>query len=477
MGEIGFLEIRADHVPMSKMRFASKRCVFSSASFLSTLIALKKLLEFEKNFSWIQRTSVRMFPFWIAAAITAVVSVIYAKVFGWSEELAFQWVDVNPWFAVIITPTAMWLSMALAHFLSPYSSGSGIPQLLAAVEISREPHPLLKPLLSLRVVALKFLGSCVCVMGGGVTGREGPMLQVSAVVFKWVHDVWPERLGKPNLQSMILAGGAAGLASAFNTPLGGIIFAIEELGKVHISHIRTYIFHSVIIAGLIAQAVSGNYLYFGKNEISMALVGELLPFALACLLIGILGALFGWLVVQVLDWRVRLKTSTRFLMTIICGLGVAALTVMFQRAAVGGGRSLIVEILSSQQDTSWSLGFVRFFANFLTYVGGVIGGIFAPALATGAAFGSWLSTLFSSSSSELWALGGMVAFLTGVTRTPFTSMILVLEMSDSHNVIVYLMAAAILAQASAKMVDATSFYEHMAHRLIQGYKTRVEEKI
>jgi len=420
----------------------------------------------------IQASSKRMLPYWIAAAVTALVSVIYAKVFGWSEHLAFQWVASDPAWGFLLIPVSMVVSTGLAQLFSPLAVGSGIPQLLAAVEISREKHPLLEKLLGLHMIVVKFLGSCICVAGGGVTGREGPMLQISAGIFNFVHKLWyksDEKTGAMNLQPMILAGGAAGLASAFNTPLGGIIFAIEELAKVHISHIRTFVFHAVIIAGLLSQAVMGNYLYLGKFALTLPNASETGFLILASAIIGVLGGLFGYFIVALLDWRSKLDLWAKYSMTVVFGLGVALFVWFYGRVALGGGRDVIVDLLSHPDvPVSGSLGLVRGVGNLLTYAGGVVGGIFAPALSTGASLGLWFSNFGTGFNHPVWILAGMTAFLTGVTRTPFTSLILVVEMTDSHEVILSLMLAAIVAQAVAKFVDPISFYEHMSYRIIHG---------
>ncbi len=422
--------------------------------------------------STVQASWKRMLPYWISAALTALVSILFARAFGWSEKLAFSWFETNPAWAFLIIPVGMLASTKMAQLFAPAANGSGIPQLLAAVEVSREANPILERLLGLRIIVVKFLGACVCVAGGGVTGREGPMLQIAGSIFYNVHKLWHKtetKLGTQHLQPMILAGGAAGLASAFNTPLGGIIFAIEELAKTHISHIRTYVFHAVIIAGLLAQAVLGNYHYFGKWGMDTPPVFEIILLVVASALIGIFGALFGSAVVASMDLRSRISKHQQTLLTLGLGLIVATIAYFYGKMTLGSGRDVILDLASHpDQQAPFALGFVRAFGNFFTYAGGVIGGVFAPALSTGAAFGSWMSSWNADFHHQVWMLAGMAAFLTGVTRTPFTSMILVLEMTDSHDVIICLMLAVIIAQSASKFVDPVSFYEHMSYRIIHG---------
>lgn len=422
-------------------------------------------------FKRIQSSTQRIIPYWVAAALVSAVSILFAKTFAWSESMALNWVVATPQFAFVLVPAGMLISTGIVEFISWGAGGSGIPQLLAAVEVTRTPGALSKKLLGPKMIISKFLGSCLCVAGGGVTGREGPNLQISAGVFYLVQKIWIRLRLKfvPDLQSMVMAGGAAGLASAFNTPLGGVVFAIEELAKVHVSVIRTYTFHAVIIAGFLTQALLGNYLYFGKFELSGPTGAEIFPLIVASAIIGLLGGIFGKAIVVTLDWRIKRSRNMRFFMTFVFGLAVATLIYLYGRPSAGSGREVITNLLLQYHEPApFSLGLVRGFGNFFTYCGGVVGGVFAPALSTGAAFGSWMGGLMPGGNVQVWVLMGMVAFLTGLTRTPFTSLVLVLEMTDTHNVILTLMLSAIIAQSAAWIIDPISFYEHMSYRIVHG---------
>lgn len=411
-----------------------------------------------------QDFSAKMAPYWVAAALAALFSVFYAYAFRWSEQVAFYYLGDTSFWGFILIPIAIFSSTLLAEIFAPPAAGSGIPQLIAGVELARDSHPFVDKLLSIRVIVVKFIGSCVCVAGGGITGREGPNLQISAAIFNQVYRYWPSAKNLVDRQAMILAGGAAGLAAAFNTPLGGVVFAIEELAKVHIRQVRTAIFHAVLIAGLLAQAILGNYLFLGKSALKLHGLNEVLVLALTAAVVGAAGGLFGVASSWAVHWRSQQSFSKRMLLTFVCAMGVAFIYYFGGRAALGSGRHLILELLNRPQESvSWSLGAIRGFGNLLTYAGGVVGGVFAPALSTGASLGAWISQLLSGQTKPLFILVGMVAFLTGLTRTPFTSTILVLEMTDSHDVILALMLGAIVAQGVAKLIDPVSFYEQAAH--------------
>ena len=423
---------------------------------------------FRPTLSAVQSFSIRILPYWIAAGVTALISIFYARIFRWSEEHAFEWLQAHPALAFITLPLALLISSQLASRIAPFASGSGIPQVMAALEIGKNDSPALKSLIGVRIVLVKLFGSCISVLGGGATGREGPTLQIAAGVFHAIEKRW-RKIAKLDPQSMILAGSAAGLASAFNTPLGGVIFAVEELAKVHISHVRTAVFHSVLIAGILTQAVLGNYLYLGRVTLESGPLINKIYLALAMALVGGVGAMFSLGLVRFGEWRSQLAEKWKIVFAITCGLLAATLFYFVGANAIGSGRDVIVKLLTeSGEKVPLALAFTRMLANFVTYVSGAIGGVFAPALSIGAAIGGWSAQMVEGANPQIWVLGGMVAFLTGVTRSPFTSMILVLEMTDSHGVILDLMMAAIFAQGFAKLVDPVSFYEHVSHRMLRS---------
>ncbi|KYG67884.1 hypothetical protein AZI87_01000 [Bdellovibrio bacteriovorus] len=414
-------------------------------------------------------------PFWVAAGIAAVISVLYNMLFKICEEWALH--NSHSPILLITAPLAILVSFLIGHFISKEALGSGIPQVLAAAEMAPSNHPFLQKLLSIRMLFAKIIGSSLCVLGGGVTGREGPTLQVSAAVFYQLSKLWPQRFPKPQLPSMILAGGAAGLASAFNTPLGGIVFAIEEMSKTHVSVIRTAVFQAVIIAGILAQLFLGNYLYLGDARFQTYTWHALYQTVAIAGIIGVAGSFFAESLFRVTSWRNKKSFWIKVLLTLIFGVLLSLTIYLCGPSTVGAGKTVMVSLLehpTAPSDISVPAG--RIFGNFFTYIGGVIGGVFAPALASGATLGQFLAQSFGFEYVKLMIMVGMVAFLTGITRTPFTSFVLVLEMSDSHEIILYLMLSSIVANVTARLVNSKSFYEQVAHGILQQNAPELLEK-
>ena len=215
----------------------------------------------------LKKNALQAIPFWIASVITGLFAVLYTKLFLAAENLTMVIYNHSGWMLFILAPVCFALAWWLVHRFAPYSRGSGIPQVMAAIEISsNKTNHIVDKLLGFRIILIKVLSSLVMALGGGAIGREGPTIQIAASVYKIVYQLLPKWWPTIAKKNMMVTGAAAGLAAAFNTPLGGIVFAIEELTKTHFSHFKTAIFSSVIIAGLSAQALLGPYLYLGLSK-------------------------------------------------------------------------------------------------------------------------------------------------------------------------------------------------------------------
>lgn len=328
-------------------------------------------------------------------------------------------------------------------------------------EYTEANRPFVNRLLSLRTAAVKAVSSLLCVIGGGAIGREGPTLQISASIFYFVGRRLRRFVPKMSDQTWVVAGAAAGLASAFNTPLGGIVYAIEELGLVHFQKIRTALLSGVIVSGLVAQWLLGSYLYLGFPSLTQITFSFLPIGILNGLISGLLGASFGRLLHYLLKMRLAYKETSRLaLVTALSGIVMAVLIIIDRRDS-GPGIELTTAFLFKNETSSPLLTVIRYIGTMAAYLSGAAGGIFSPSLSIGATVGSYLSTFMGSDHANLMVLLGMIGFLTGVTRTPFTSFILVLEMTDRHLAIFPMMLAALAAQWISGFVDSKSFYEHV----------------
>lgn len=410
-------------------------------------------------------------PFWIAACVTGVVAVAYTFLFDYTDHFLHRILEWHKWTIFILTPAALLISWFLVRMFAPNAGGSGIPQVMAAIDLSagRNPENVSK-LLSLKIAVIKIISSMFSVLGGGAIGREGPTIQIAGSIFNFINKKIPESWPKLSQRSFLLTGAAAGLAAAFNTPLGGIVFAIEELAKVHISLFRTALFTSVIIAGLAAQAMLGPYLYLGYPNVKAISSYMFLAVIAAAVLSGIGGAVMCSAILKLLQWKRNLSGGRLVAALLGLGLIVASIAYFFDMHILGSGKDLINQTLfTDQKYVGIETTLVRILGPVLSFSAGGAGGIFAPSLSAGASIGSCLSELFhlGGANANLLILSGMVGFLTGVTRTPFTSAILVLEMTDRHSVIFYLMLAAVVSDMAALLIDRRSFYDRLKHSYLE----------
>lgn len=418
-------------------------------------------------------------PFWIASLITGVCAVFYAKIFTWGEQLMNLIFDWNPLTIFIIAPVGFVVSWWLVKEFAPYSKGSGIPQVMAAVELANpKEHTKIRHLLSLKIIVLKILSSLALVIGGGAVGREGPTIQIAGSVFRKVNEYLPDWWPKISKKNMIMTGAAAGLSAAFNTPLGGIVFAVEELAKTHINYFKTALFTAVIIAGLMAQTLAGSYLYLGYPKTSDVSLTIMFPVMLVSGISGIFASQLSVLMLKISAWKKRLRTNTaNIIFLVISALIIASLAYFVNREILGSGKEIMERTLfSDNKHEDWYVPIFRMIGPALSFTSGGAGGIFAPALSAGASIGSVISGWIHLSPNEtnVVILAGMVAFLTGITRAPFTSAIIVLEMTDRHSLIFHLMLAGMVSSLISLMVSRKSLYDSLKISYLEEIRNNEE---
>ncbi|KUJ55520.1 chloride channel protein [Chryseobacterium aquaticum] len=425
---------------------------------------LKKSFDNIRN-EQLKHNLLQAIPFWIGSVITGFFAVMYAKIFAWGEKLLELMLNWHDWMIFIVAPIGFVLSWWLVKEFAPNAKGSGIPQVMAAVELANpKEHTKIRSLLSLKIIVFKIISSVVLVIGGGAVGREGPTIQIAGSIFRKVNEYLPDWWPKISKKNMIMTGAAAGLAAAFNTPLGGIVFAVEELSKTHINYFKTALFTAVIIAGLTAQTLAGSYLYLGYPKTNDVSLMVMFPIILVGGIAGILASQLSVIMLKINDWKKRkLKTErSNVAFLILCALLIASISFFISREILGSGKEIMERVLFTQdKHEEWYIPILRMLGPALSFTSGGAGGIFAPALTAGASIGSVISGIIHLTPNEtnVVVLAGMVAFLTGITRAPFTSAIIVLEMTDRHSLIFHLMLAGMISSLISILVSRHSLYD------------------
>ena len=256
-------------------------------------------------------------------------------------------------------------------------------------------------------------------------------------------------------QHLILEGGAAGISAAFNTPLAGIVFAIEELGRRFEQKTNGVVITAIILSGLVSISLSGNYTYFGKLNVGQINRSIIMPVLISGIICGIFGGIFSRTLIESSSYKTGLVAAFRklhpFWWAAICGLIVALLGVISNGAAHGSGYAYTREMLNGTVTEAWQYAPIKYLATIFTYLSGVPGGIFAPSLSIGAGIGNDLVPLFGQDMALAITALCMAGFLAGVTQAPITTFIIVMEMIDGHEMVISLMAVTMIASITSKI--------------------------
>ncbi|RTM11095.1 MAG: chloride channel protein [Bradyrhizobiaceae bacterium] len=364
-----------------------------------------------------------------------------------------------------VTPLGFMLSAYLTIRLFPNAQGSGIPQAIAARHLTDQNAR--ESLVSIRIAVGKVILTLFGLLCGGSVGREGPTVQVGASIMFALGRVSPRR--QPGL---ILAGAAAGVAAAFNTPLAGIVFGIEEMSRAFETRTSSLIIAAVIAAGLTSLALAGNYAYFGSSAMSLAHGADWLAVPLCGVVGGLAGGLFSRIVIAMArGFKHPLGRAIKghpLWFAFACGLAVAICGLVSGDTIYGTGYDQVKTALEHGSPLPQDFGVLKLLATTFAAISGIPGGIFSPSLAVGAGIGSNIASFFHDAPLGALMLLGMVSYFAGVVQAPITAFVIVTEMTDNHGMVVPLMAAALIAHVTSRMICEEGIY----HALAKGFVER-----
>jgi H+/Cl- antiporter ClcA len=363
---------------------------------------------------------------------------------------------------------------ALIAFISaryfPGTAGSGIPQTIAALNESGDRKK--TNLLSLRIIVGKVMLTLGSLTVGASVGREGPTVQIGAAVMHLFYGRGPFRTAEQR-RILILAGGAAGVAAAFNTPLGGIMFAIEELSKKHVFNANSPTLVTVIFAGLISLFLVGNYTYFGSTTVFLDWRAGTAAILICGIAGGAAGGIFSRLMISTTALApsivARYLRNRAFVFAALCGLAVAIIGIATDGIVFGTGYEVTRLTLEDRTPLPWHFSVTKMAATLLSTLSDIPGGIFAPCLAIGAGIGDNIAALLPDFAPHAAVvLLAMAAYLSGVTREPVTSFVIMMEMTDSHHMLLPLMTATLVASGVSRLICPAPLYQTLAERFLAG---------
>jgi len=410
-----------------------------------------------------------------AALLAGLIAILFAIGAELAIDAHHRLMTASPWLSLLIAPAGFALMAWLARRFFPATQGSGIPQAIAAS--LTDDKRVRRKLLSFRIAIAKVILTLGGLLSGASIGREGPSVQIGAAV---MHTLATRKRGRvASSRDLIVAGSGAGIAAAFNTPLGGIMFAIEEMCRHRAFRANSTTLIAVIFAGLMSLGLLGNYTYFGRTPSSLLWPDGIWPVIMCGAAGGVLGGLFSRLLIassRGLPGRIGELSSNRpIAFAAACGLATAVVGLLTGGLTYGTGYAESKAALEGTAQLPFYFVIAKMLVIWFAFLSRIPGGIFAPALAVGAGMGANMALFLPEEQSAAILVLGMVAFLSGMTQTPITSFVIVMEMTANHQMLLPLMAASVIAHGFSKSVSPVPIYHAIAFPTLRRAEAQVRE--
>ncbi|MEO7098192.1 MAG: H(+)/Cl(-) exchange transporter ClcA [Luteolibacter sp.] len=406
------------------------------------------------------------------ALVVGIVSGVVASAFRLSLEHAEHFREATlaklpSWLALIVAvvggAAAGGLGLWLVRRFAPEAAGSGIPHLKSVLHGETQMR-------WKRILPLKFLAGILSIGGGLALGREGPTVQMGGAVGLLTASWFRIKTGFGERRALISAGAGAGLAAAFNAPLAGVIFVLEELQGNFTPVVFVAAFLASVSADVVSRLLVGTAPVFHLHELAVIDLNELPLALLLGVLAGFMGILFNRTLLGSLDFAERFNRS-KWLAGAIAG-GIAGIAGWWMPGLAGGGGVMAGKAISGDFPLSLIpiLLLSRFALTMISYGSGSAGGIFAPMLVIGALggllFGMTTEALMPSllAHPQAFALLGMGALFTSVVRAPLTGIVLMVEMTGQYEFMLPLLVSCLSAYGIAEAFRAPAIYEALRHR-------------
>jgi CIC family chloride channel protein len=365
-------------------------------------------------------------------------------------------------FPILFGALGAGISVAITRRYAPETSGSGIPHLEAVLHRFRK-------LEWKRVLPVKFFGGILSIGSGMALGREGPTVQMGGAVgdaiSRWLKVSPRERL------TLISAGAGAGLAAAFNAPLSGLVFVLEEIRRDFQPIVFGAVFIAAAIADIVVRIGAGQFPVFAVPSYPMPPLTSLPIFALLGVMAGLLGVLFNRGLLTAIRLYARLPGRFVLPAAAITG-GVIGLVGWFSPSMIGSGNSLAQSVLKGDMLLAAIPLFfgIRFILTTTSYGSGAPGGIFAPLLVLGALIGLAIGQIAHNLAPAIvpipavFAVVGMAAYFAAIVRAPLTGIMLIIEMTGNYSQMLPLLVACFCAYAVAEALKDLPIYEALLER-------------
>lgn len=398
----------------------------------------------------------------IVGILAGISSVIYRKILEFANHILDFFIENKNLLYILIFFVLLIILAFISSFLTreKYALGSGIPQFIAELDDKIEQKPI-------RLILYKTFGGFVASLGGLSIGREGPSIQIGAMFGKFIGEIF--NLGKKNIKILLTAGASAGIAAAFNAPLAGIVFALEEVHKKFSKKIVYACFCSCILANLVSSLYFGKEIVFEFKEINFI---DLNLYFLICILgiiLGFLGSFYNFLMKVTSDIFSKINIKSRpfiaYTLSFILFLSFPYV--------LGSGHHM-VEKLEVQKYSLYfllALFFIKLVFSIISFNSAVAGGIFLPILVQGAIiaciFVNILGEKFRVEYLSFFIILSMAGYLSAIVRSPISAIILLVEMTQKIGYFLPLIVVCLLSYFVAEIIGTPAVYEFLYEKLLE----------
>ncbi len=374
-------------------------------------------------------------------------------------------------FAFLISASLASIGYYLTQRFAPEAAGSGIPEIEGAMDN-------LRPVRWWRVLPVKFIGGLGSLGSGMILGREGPTVQMGGNIGRMMSDIFRLK-SEEGKHSLLAAGAAAGLSAAFNAPLAGTMFVIEEMRpqfKYSLIAIKA-VFLASITANIVFRIIHGQDAVIIMPSYEPPELQSLWLYLVLGILFGIMGVLFNKMVVKTLDYFAHLYRGSLWRRLSIGAFigGSFGILLLYIPELTGGGLQLIPQATNGAYSLMILLALFigRVFLTLVCFGSGAPGGIFAPMLAIGTLFGTFFGlasqALFPTMGIEpgTFAIAGMGALFAATVRAPLTGITLVIEMTNNYHLILPLLITCLGATMLAQLLGGRPIYSQLLERTLR----------
>ena len=412
------------------------------------------------------------FKFFFLAFLIGLFSVAFAKSVDLSFQLFLHISKILNYWLLLYVPCGFVAVTYVVNRFFPEASGSGMPQALAIEHVNNADK--LKKMFYPRLIISKFIAIVMGTLFGATIGREGPTVQIGATILSYTQ----QRISLKQRKILLKIGASAGLAAAFNTPLGGMVFAMEELFRDTKLKLNLAQISAIAIAGLTSVIIIGNNSYFGRVSREVLYYDPLKVIPLA-IIIGICSGLLAFLFSRCVHyttishtskynlWRMRNPLINAF----ICGGLIAAVGLFSHGLSFGNGYHESSKALAGSEHLPDLYVVYKMLGSLLSTSSGVPGGYFATSLSIGEGVGSLIQGIINVAPAEQYYILGMVAFLAAMTQAPITSITMVLQTTSSQVFLLPIMVAALVSTYIASLCDK-GIYHYQIKKFTEHSSTK-----